>query len=520
MNKYAKRFLVASLVTLTGLANAATTTNKTHLQPRPAGVNLAMEKTIWHTQINKKITKEDDKFGASLQAVGFYEQSTNGAGLGKYFGFGNRNELTVGLASTSVAGRVDRRHLIHRGFNSGENVLPVLGQINGSLAGNLKLKFEHRQGGVRFDYFQDLDGVLKGLYFHLNAPIVWSQTRSEIGLSSSTTQSIYNTGYPSKSVSDYFSGNITQTTSPCTQTSLNYARIDGNKSKTSLADIDFKLGWNFWETLKHHAGINVGVTFPTSPDAKGVHLFEPLGGGNGQHWGLGAGLDLKVQPWTDEEQNIELQLVVNYRYLFEGKDTRTLGFQSSTGTLYDWGQYFLVGQTGVAGVQPLANISTGKVNVKAGSQVDLLAGFSYNNGGFTLDLGYELYAREAEKVTRKFDLPATGASDVYLLSANDYIPDIAGTTNTFLATDSPTTQPTIGSTQAHGTGIEVLNANLATSVAESPCQVTNKIYGALGYSWNDWETPLMLGLGGEFEFASSQKALQQWGVFGKIGISF
>jgi hypothetical protein len=507
MNRIAKRFLIASLVTLSGVAFAAT--NKTHYQPRPANVNLAMERTTWHTQINKKIVKEDDKFGASLQAVGFYEASTNGNGMGKYFGFAGRRDLTVGAASSTVDGRIDRR-----------NLLAMPATFGSVLAGTLALDFTYNQGGIRLDYFQDLDGILKGLYFHVNTPIVWSQTKSSIGLSSSTTQTAYGTAFPAqRSVADYFSGNITQT-GESTQAALAYAKINGNKSKTSLADIDLKLGWNFWETEKHHAGINIAVTFPTGAKAKAVELFEPLGGSNGGHWGLGAGLDVAFQAWNDEEQNLEFEFVLNYRYLFSAKDTRTLGYRTSaTATPENWGQYFLVAQVATAGygVEPFANISTGRVNVKAGSQVDFLAGLTYNNGGFSFDLGYELYARENEKVTRKFDIQATTG-----LAGNDYSAGTAGTT-AFTREYIPSSAVKIYQTYAGGqsaTGTYLTNDNLATSVAETPSQFTNKIYAGLGYCWNEWETPLMLGLGGEYEFASTTKALSMWGIWAKIGISF
>ncbi len=504
MNKHTKRLLAVSLVTLTGLAHAET--NMTHLQPRPAGVNLAMEKTTWHTQVNKKIVKEDDKFGASLQAVGFYEESTNGGGLGKYFGFANRSNLTVGPASTTVAGRIDRKHLIHHPLAVG--TAPVGAP---SLAGTLNLKFEHRQAGLRLDYYQDLDGLLKGLFFKVNAPIVWAQTRSRLGLSSTTGETVNSTTNPLKHVNNYFDGTLGHTL----QQELQKAKITGNRSKTALADIDFILGWNIWETEDHHAGINLGVTFPTSPDAKGEYLFEPLGGGNGGHWGLGAGGDAKFKVWKDEDQCLELDFALNYRYLFKGSETRTLGLYKDAAHK-NWGHNFLVGQTGQSTLIPLANISTGKVDVTPGSQVDFQAGLSYRNGGFTFDLGYNLYARVSENVKKKFTLTA----DTYGLAGNNY--DAAAGANLFALADIPaaTTAVTIGQTRVSGTGAWMLDTELTTRPCTTPSYVTHKIYGGLGYCFNEWETPFMLGLGAHYEFASSQKTLEQWGIFGKLGISF
>ena len=522
MNKLTKKLLVASLVTLTGIAQVHGDTNKTHLTPRPAAVNLAMEKTTWHTQIDHKHHKDNHKFGGSIVAVPFAEFSTNKSGLGKYFGFSNYNNLTVGLASSTVAGRVDRRHLIHNPLTAalatayGATGFPF--STGGTpLAGNLNLEFSHRQGGVHLYYRQALDGLLKGLYFQISAPIVWSQTRSRLNLSSSVTQSVDVSGYPSKSVADYFSGNITQSSSSfATQSALAYSKITGNRSKTALSEIPLKLGWNFWVREAQHAGINIGITFPTGPKSKSVYLFEPLGGGNGQHWGLGAGIDTKFEPWKHHEQALDILLVLDYRYLFKNSETRTLQLGNNS-THADWSRYFLVGHVGTAGVQPLANISTGKCDVTPGNQVDFLAGLAYKNGGFTFDLGYNLYGREREKVSKKFSIDETAATG-YGLAANGY-----DATHVFaLATDAALkTAPTIGATSAYSaSAAQLLNSDFDTGCAQSPTYVTHKIYGGLGYCFNRWETPLLLGLGADYEFASKQKALQQWGLWGKVGISF
>jgi len=524
MNKLIKKLLVASLVTFTGIAQAGdTTTAKTHMQPRSAAVNLAFEKATWHTQIDHKYHKEDDKVGASLQAVGFYESSTNKSGLGKYFGFDNMNLLTVGAAAATTAGRIDRRNLIHMPLST-PSTSPILPYYpasfaGGILAGNLKLEFTHNQGGVNLFYRQAIDGLLKGLYFQASLPIVWSQTKSKLNLSSSTSETqVANAALvansAAKSVADYFSGNITQTAGSNYQTALQHAKITGNKSKTSIPEIPFKLGWNFWSTEKHHAGINLGVVFPTGPKGKSEFLFEPLGGGNGQHWGLGAGIDTKFTPWKHAEQSLNILLVMDYRYLFKNSETRTLGLKD-----IPWSQYMLYARVGTAGVEPLAELLTDKCNVTPGSQVDFLAGLAYNCGGFTFDLGYELYAREREKVSKKFTIDETAATG-YALAANDYdAHSVFAFTNGILKANAD-----ISATRSHegaaAATTQILNSDIDTSVAQTPSQVTNKIYGGIGYSFNKWETPLMLGLGGEYEFASKQKALENWGVNAKIGISF
>jgi len=62
-------------------------------------------------------------------------------------------------------------------------------------------------------------------------------------------------------------------------------------------------------------------------------------------------------------------------------------------------------------------------------------------------------------------------------------------------------------------------SDLNTCVAETPSQVSNKLFAGLGYVFKKWDNPLMLGLGGSYEWANSA-AISGWAVWGKIGIGF
>ena len=86
-------------------------TNKTFLAGRPVGVNLPMEGTTWHTQINKP-NGNDNKVGASLQVTGFFQENTNDTALGKYFGFENKRTINIGNADDEDVD-VDKRHFLH-----------------------------------------------------------------------------------------------------------------------------------------------------------------------------------------------------------------------------------------------------------------------------------------------------------------------------------------------------------------------------------------------------------------------
>jgi hypothetical protein len=210
---------------------------------------------------------------------------------------------------------------------------------------------------------------------------------------------------------------------------------------------------------------------------------------------------------------------MKYRYLLKGNENRTLGVKYSDGSTYDWGQYMLLGQATPAtsflatyrSLIPAANVTTLRVDVTPGSQFDGILGATYNCGGFSFDLGYNLYFREAEKVKLDQHLPAS----TYFVAARNLTTAI-GTARAILNTDVDGAGAAGGSTNVW----YVDDAHLDLKAAETPSQFTNSIYGGLGFQFREWEVPAMVGIGGKYEFANDNSALEQWSVWGKMGVSF
>jgi hypothetical protein len=132
---------------------------------------------------------------------------------------------------------------------------------------------------------------------------------------------------------------------------------------------------------------------------------------------------------------------------------------------------------------PVANKTTLNVDITPGSQLDAIAALAYNKGGFTLDLGYNLYFRQEESLKIK---------DSFNDTAYYYAAD-----NLFTKDD-----------------------HIDVTAAETPSQFTNGIFGAVGYTFKNWDYPLMVGLGGKYEFASKNNAVEGWQAWIKAGLSF
>jgi len=499
MNKIFKGLAVASLITLPVLADH---TNKTFLMPRPTGVDLPMEYNTWEELVNRKTNK--DKFGGHLQVVGFYYGSSNDGETGKYFGVHNKSSFvatteTAGTGASNVKTDVDLKYFLHDWNDE------LYGKTDHASSANISLDPEHDAYGALFNYYQNLDCLLKGLFLKANLPVVCVENDARLRISNPTLGTATAGTVPAATLKSnlekFFSGDFETTAGENQQVKLNHALYRGRQSETGVADIDLALGYKFLNKENYYASLALAITIPTGNDADGVYMFEPIVG-NGQHFGLGGNLEGMVRVWGDCDQNIKLHLKVNYRYLFESHEHRTLGIKKDDGTVRDWGHYYLLSPTTGAAPKtgalvPAANKTTLNTDVTPGSQLDGILGFAYNNGGFTFDLGYNLYVREAEDV----HLKDTFEKDAWGLAAR------TPKTATANVIETGTTAP-------------LTNNSLVLAVAETPSQATHAIYGGFGYIFKEWEYPLQLRLGGKYEWPGENSAIEKWTIHGGIGIGF
>ncbi len=238
--------------------------------------------------------------------------------------------------------------------------------------------------------------------------------------------------------------------------------------------------------------------------------------GNGSHWAIGGGLDFSVKLWEKNDQNIKLTGVANYRYMFEDTEKRTLGLKKDDGTPVNWGQYRLAGALHGTYAIPTANILTKNVEVEPGSQVDAVLYFTYNNGGWTIDLGYNFFWKEREDVKLK---GTDFESATYAILKTDYTGAAAIADGDFALLGSAVTDVNVAAAGTWDTGYQLNRSHVDTAAAETPSMDTHKIFAGVGYNWKEWEYPLMLGIGGAYEFAGND-GIENWQVYGKIGMKF
>ncbi|MCK4517729.1 hypothetical protein KAT92_03065, partial [Candidatus Babeliales bacterium] len=481
--------LLAALV-IVGSATATTHTNKSFFAPRPHNPNLAMEQTTWHKQT---ALIDDDKFCGTIQATGFYDNSQNEKDLGQFFGVTNtRNSNSIddfidvaSFLAYGAGGNPAKVHLITEDLFHNHNYTTQ----KSKLADKIMLRPDHESYGLRLDYHQKLDNFIKGLFFKVTMPIVHAKT--SLGYSSTAAtpnkQLLAKGGTlsgASKSLTDFLTGNVANTDAHDKQGALTKMKWHNSNSETGIADIDVTLGYNFLYKNDRHANVNIGLTIPTGNDPDGNFLWEAVVG-NGGHWALGAGVDAGFQIWKDEDKSLDILFAANYRYLFESDEKRCPDFTPTTtsgNTHKMFSRYILGGKLNQAGgtaLVPLANLITRDFDVTPGSQFDGMIDLAFNWGNWTFDLGYNLFAKEQE------DIDWTGAeiNNIYAVSSWGY--DTANKFDTVAPINNaiaiPKTAYDLGS-------------------ITHPSVLTHKIFGGVGHAFNSWEYPLMLGVGGSWEF--------------------
>lgn len=490
-----RAFLVMSM--FMGLAtqlSAKTHSKKTFLAPRAVGTNLPMELTTWHELAYQKLDKKaGHNIFSHLLMTPFYQASDNKDDIGEYFGINGKNHFMVGSQAAFYAGNADviGGYLIHD-FAVAES--PLAGKVT----------FNPKQDiwGVRFDYFQSFGHPFGGLFFKASMPVVYVQNDVEMHISDSVKEEV---GGKEFSLADFFAGKVNVTTEmdpENLQSHLDKAKISGEESKFGVADINLALGYKIHESKTDHIYLSAQIIVPTGPRPNGEYLFQPVMG-NGKHFGLGARLDGAIELWKNKNAAIRVLLDVDYRYLFESTEKRTVGVKefSIGDKTSKLAHYYLAGKIGQE-KQPLfpaANVLTQGIKVKPGSQFDILADLSFKSGGFIIDLGYNFFYKDEEDCWIKH-----WEDNVYALAERDY------PTNT-----------KFGEVPADDFLHSLQSTDLDVDAVKTPSQVTNKIFAGLGYQFNySKSVPGLVGIGGSYEFASDNAALENYSVWLKLGVSF
>lgn len=510
--------LIASNICCTIYANTKYS-EKTFLATRPQGENSAMEYTTWHRHAYMRNVPARR---THLQVVPFYQKSEKSDDLGTYFGVKSANDVhsfKVGNSLQLAAKTVDIENdfLIHDSTNQ------IAPNMLSALSGTISFSPQQTLWGLRLDWFQDIGHVFGDFFFRVSTPVVHASNKMRMSILNPTDAVVQvdpagggtNENF---SLQEFFTGQVSVNETAAStnlQNPLTKGKIANKRERTGFADIDFSLGYKVHECQSHHIFVSVDGTLPTGNKATGEYLFEPIIG-NGNHFALGGSVDAGATAWENCWGSLRVVGSMRYKYLFENTQQRLLGLQINdpAGTSRKFGQYYLIGDITNNGANqtnkplfPAANILAQNVMVTPGHTIDGLVMLSAHACHWTIDLGYNLFWKNDERVVMKDTFP----SDTYGIANPIY--------DTSAAFD-PATEvfaPINPSTPNNATPYAVVDINSA----KTPTIVTHKIVGGLAYSCKSYDRyPWSIGLGGSYEFQTDNDGLENYAFWAKANLSF
>lgn len=502
---------------VSGVRKGGDVTGHTFFWVRPQFQDPMPEKiSLWR---NDRALARDCGWGAAFQVVPFGGRTTKKTGhdLARYFMFGNKTELIVaGATATDV--NTDQGVGVDVGaFNFNiETVNPeVFSQPFKSI-----LAFNPRQStvGAGFDYIQYFgwsDCCERKWWGEISFPVV--RVRNDMRLTETviTPAGTLVTG-AAANMTQAFTGqfpfvNENGGPSPVWQ----YGKIDGRRSKTGVADIELKIGYDYIHNDCSYFYSYIGVLVPTGTKPKAEFVFEPIVGEN-RHVGILTGGSGGFQVWSGCGRNLMIDVDLAFRYLVRNTQLRSFDLYNRP-----WSRYMPVYANPAAATDIILsagiNEFTKKLRVHPGFQFSVNTALVYNNDcGFAAELGYGAWGRQTERV--RLDSPWVVGPAI----ANTSPFPVADTINrasiigaSFGGAAVDITAPPAGTTTE---SLLIQETDLNLGSAACPAALTQTIYGTIGYNW-DWCWPVFLGVGGSYEFSRINTAVNRWTVWGKFGVS-
>lgn len=456
-----------------------------------------------------------------------------------------------------------------------------------------------------FNFYAGFDEWVQGLYLRVYAPFVhtkWNLHMKETIISYDDLQG--NTEIFLPTATAYFAGAqppqgaATVVASPLAFNQMNGSRngalntandpcdtscdtsCGSSETRNGFGEIRAEFGWDFLRNEDYHLGVFLAAAAPTGNKPCAKLLFSPLVG-NGKHWELGGGLTGHWVFWRSEDEashvgfysettvthlfNAKEQRVFDLvgkplsRYMLAAKMTQTVDHklsgtdvagntdidneETTTRAQYQWsGEY-----------SPVANLTVQDVNVSVGAQVDLTAWFNYTAGGFSWDLGYNLWLQTCEKFgcTNKCGPVLADGKNIWVLKGkseatgkgfedtNDYALSFSDNTAMINIGEAPeggfsfnntgidnSTKWAINETEVDGVETPQIlivpneEANVQMHLSLQPEFIkledidkgqkakglSNKIFTHFAYTWDRDGVVPFIGIGGEAEFGSGRCA--------------
>jgi hypothetical protein len=387
----------------------------------------------------------------------------------------------------------------------------------GTFRSQIALEPEHAVAGIGFEYrhgFWRCKKRNRGMWIGLAVPIIF--VRTTMGLKEHV---IDDGGGVDASVDPFAVANMKEALN---QPEWKFGKIAcGSMSKTSFADVELRVGFEWLQHCPYHLESYIGLLIPTANDPNGDFLFEPIVG-NGGHLGflLGSASGFVIWDKDDIDLHLRMEIANHLQYLFTKTQRRSIDLKHKPWSRYmemyvDKEQAALAASLNSQNLAtPGINVLTREVNVQPGISNTFNTAGVITGHGVHLEGGYNFFARSADSVHLSNPWQEGPALKSYFGQ---------GTTNPVrnMSGNRLLEQISVPLTEYDSSLIQENDLDLQS--ATHPCTLIQSLYATAAYNWDDFEHPIFLSIGGAYTFTRSDQAtqvLKRITAWGKFGVSF
>ena len=500
-------------------------TGKSVLTIRPLFVSQEPE-MVSSFRSDRSHLREEGR-GGMFEAVLFGSRTTNDEDLARYFFFDGRSRLSVAEVGP-VAGQAGfgNQDLLAQNFN--------IFTVDGDFKSNITIAPQESVIGLglydRQSFWRNHD---RGSGFWISAATSIQHVKNMMNL----CEFIENDGGGANEAANTVV--VANMIEAFRQEDWKYGKICANSSmkKTGLADIEFKVGYEWLQQEPAHMESYLGIVIPTGNKNDGEYIFEPIVG-RGKYAGIMFGSSLGLAIWNSEvgDKSIRYELANHTEYLFKRDQVRSFDLKNRP-----WSRYLPVYSSQeeaqeAAALTPPAhatnfstpgiNVFTQKVQVTPGLVHDINTAFIFNWNRFQAEIGYNFLARRAENVELDCPWKETVAlkhfvgegltNPIRTINGNAYYEQIV---NSIPVNNQ--SKLLIPVSVADYEMAVIKECDLDLNAAATPAILTNTLYATLGFDIRDREFPIFGNVGGSFTFSKNNDAApRRWVLWAKGGLSF
>lgn len=299
------------------------------------------------------------------------------------------------------------------------------------------------------------------------------------------------------------------------QAGMLYGKIDGAQKKTGVPDVTIRLGYDAIDRKDLYVSPYIGLMLPTSNKPKAVYMFEPITG-NGGHLGLMIGTRGELDNRKFCDGRLWWSWYVESRYLLENTQKRSFDLYPNG----PWSRYLSVWPNaaaqaagGVANADFGINYLTQDCKVTPGLTLTISNQLTYVGTMWNAGLGYNTYVRQAEKIKL-----ATAWTEGPMITDLDFGAGGGGGANINAMRSIGNELVFEDETFAQGPAL-IKESQINLGSAAHPSAVSHMGYGVIGI-YCPCKRPRTYQAGVSYEFSRQNTAVNRWGVWGTMQISF